>query len=145
MILALDTNVLLFYVNRDCPEHSRVTRFIHRHAAAGNRLAVPWRVLYEFLRLITHPSVVQRPMTAAQGHVVISRLLMRPEIALLGPTDMHAQYLESTIKELPDLAGNLFYDVEIAVALREHGIQDIATLDRDFYRFEFLRVVNPFG
>jgi predicted nucleic acid-binding protein len=47
------------------------------------------------------------------------------------------------IKELPQLAGNLVMDLQIAVLMREHGVKVIYTRDADFHRFSFLEVLDP--
>jgi predicted nucleic acid-binding protein len=41
-------------------------------------------------------------------------------------------------------AGNLVHDAHIAALLREHGVEEIWTADRDFVRFPGLRVHDPF-
>lgn len=35
------------------------------------------------------------------------------------------------------------HDVHTAVLMKEHGIDEIRTVDTDFHQFRFLRVVNP--
>ena len=45
--------------------------------------------------------------------------------------------------ELPDMRGNVVHDMHTAVLMREHGINQICTLDRDFRRFPFLEVIDP--
>jgi predicted nucleic acid-binding protein len=42
-------------------------------------------------------------------------------------------------------SGNLIHDAHIAALCLEHGVSELLTGDRDFGRFEGLRVVNPFG
>lgn len=41
-------------------------------------------------------------------------------------------------------SGNLMHDAHIAALCLAHGVTEIVTADRDFLRFEGLRVVNPF-
>jgi hypothetical protein len=40
--------------------------------------------------------------------------------------------------------GNLVPDVHLAALLRHHGVKTIYTNDRDFLKFSFLDVRNPF-
>ncbi len=40
-------------------------------------------------------------------------------------------------------AGNLFFDIQTAVLMREHGIKRIYTTDTDFLQFSEIEVVNP--
>ena len=44
---------------------------------------------------------------------------------------------------MPDIRGNLFHDLHIAVLMREHGVSRICTRDTDFQRFPFLTVADP--
>jgi len=41
--------------------------------------------------------------------------------------------------------GNLVPDAHIASLLRQHGIRELYTRDRDFRKFDFLRVYDPFA
>jgi predicted nucleic acid-binding protein len=36
-------------------------------------------------------------------------------------------------------------DAHLAALLRQHGVGTLYTNDRDFRRFDFLRVINPFA
>ena len=58
-------------------------------------------------------------------------------------TERHAAVLAQTLAEMPDMRGNLFHDLHIAVLMREHGVSRICTRDTDFHRFPFLTVVDP--
>ena len=37
------------------------------------------------------------------------------------------------------------HDAHIAALCLEHGVSELVTGDRDFRRFEGLKIVNPFG
>ena len=47
------------------------------------------------------------------------------------------------VDELPHLKGSIMHDLHTAVLMREHGIKEICTRDTDFYRFPFLKVIDP--
>lgn len=59
------------------------------------------------------------------------------------PTEKHLTVLSQIAKELPNLRGNVVHDMHTAVLMREHGINQICTMDSDFQRFPFLEVINP--
>jgi predicted nucleic acid-binding protein len=40
-------------------------------------------------------------------------------------------------------AGNLFFDAQIAAILREWGVREFYTHDRDFVKFHDLKVIDP--
>ena len=62
---------------------------------------------------------------------------------MLNATPRHAEVLEQTLSDLPELSGSVMHDVHIAVLMREHGLTRICTRDGGFRRFPFLTVVDP--
>ena len=142
-MLAVDTNVLLYAVNARS-EHRDVCR---RKLEAWRLDATPtfltWSVVYEFLRASTHPGTFASPLTASQSWGFLLGLLESPGFEMLTATSRHPALLSQTLAELPEVRGNFSHDVHIAVVLREHGISQICTNDRDFHRFPFLTVVDP--
>ena len=61
--------------------------------------------------------------------------MVRPGPAFLG-------FLAEAVRQA-DARGNLMFDAQIAALCREHGIAAVLTNDRDFERFEHLRVRYP--
>jgi hypothetical protein len=143
MTFLVDTNILLYVANHRSPQHSQARRFLENHLAAGTPWCLTWGILYEFLRVSTHPRVFPKPLTAAQALRFLSALLDREEVTLLTASARHRQMLERTVSELSHPAGNLFHDLETATLMREHGVREIVTADTDFLQFGFLRVTNP--
>ena len=103
-----------------------------------------WGILYEFLRVTTHPRVMRRPWTALAAWEFVTTLLASPGLAVLVPTHRHADVAGEVILGLPHLAGNLLHDAHTAILMREHGIRRIWTRDTDFNQFAFLEVIDPF-
>ena len=73
----------------------------------------------------------------------VAALLASQSLAVLVPTERHADVAEELISELPHLAGNLLHDAHTAILMREHGIGRICTRDTDFNQFPFLEVIDP--
>ncbi|MBI2346815.1 MAG: hypothetical protein HYV03_08085 [Deltaproteobacteria bacterium] len=44
---------------------------------------------------------------------------------------------------LPSAKGNFVHDCHYAALLKEHAIDELATADADFKKFDFLKVLNP--
>jgi predicted nucleic acid-binding protein len=72
----------------------------------------------------------------------VTTLLAAPGLAILVPTQRHADVATEVILELPHLAGNLLHDAHTEVVMREHGIRRICTRDTDFNQFTFLEVID---
>ena len=92
---------------------------------------------------LTHPRVFASPWSVTDSWAFVDALLLSPGLECLRHTDRHPEIARQTLKELPDLAGNLLHDTDTAVLMREHGIRRICTRDTDFHRFPFLEVIDP--
>ena len=68
---SLDTNILLYATNADCPEHDAARRMIESALAEPADWIVADQVYFELYRLLRNPAVLERPLTAAQSADVI--------------------------------------------------------------------------
>jgi toxin-antitoxin system PIN domain toxin len=141
---AVDTNVLIYAEIRSSPWHELSRRLLTELAEGTAPWAIPWPCIYEFLRVVTHPRVYHPPMPLALALQEISRLLASPTLLLLQETPNHPKVMQEVLS-LAGVSGNLIHDAHIAALCLEHGVDELITGDRDFSRFSFLRVVNPFA
>jgi uncharacterized protein len=141
--LVVDTNILLYAANRDCPEHSLCLDFLLGIVSSGDTCFVPENIIYEFLRVATHPRVFPQPLRASEAVNFLDALLSVPNFRVLGATERHWSCLCALVRELGEPSGNFFFDVHTATMMREHGIRRIASADNDFAKFSGLEVVNP--
>ncbi len=144
-MFVIDTNVLVYVANRDAELHQACQRLIEKCRERASPWYLPWPVGYEFMRVCTHPNVLPHPWSIAAAWRFLQSIFDAPGAALLRPTLRHAAVLSEVIAEVPHLRGNLLHDVHTAVLMREHGIEEIYTLDMDFHRFPFLTVLDPTG
>jgi len=142
-VLVVDTNVLVYAADGDSPFHAACHDWLERQRGRADAWYITWAILYEFLRVTTHPRVMRRPWSASAAWDFVVALLASPGLDLLTPTQRHAEVARQVIAELPHLAGNLFHDSHTAILMREHGIRRVCTRDTDFHRFPFLEVVDP--
>ena len=140
---AVDSNVLI-YAHHAKNEHFDQARASLRDLAVGPvPWALPWPCVYEFLRVVTHPSATEAPLGILQAWAQGQTLLNSPNVILLTETERHAEVLEGLIRRVR-VTGNLVHDAHIAALLIEHGVREILTADDDFRKFEALTVTNPF-
>ncbi|MBI4546220.1 MAG: PIN domain-containing protein [Gemmatimonadetes bacterium] len=139
----VDTNVLIYAANRSVPEHARCRELLEAWRRQRTPWYTTWGVVYEFLRIVTHPRVLERPWTAVEAAGFVRALLASPGLRVLVETDRHADVVAEVLGLVPGLAGNVFHDVHTAALMREHGIRRIYTRDSDFHRFPFLQVRDP--
>jgi predicted nucleic acid-binding protein len=86
---------------------------------------------------------MRRPWSASSAREFVIALLASPGLAILVPTQRHADVAGEVFLELPHLSGNLLHDAYTAILMREHGIGRICTRDTDFNQFPFLEVIDP--
>jgi uncharacterized protein len=141
-MLALDTSLLAYAVNRHAPEHARAARVVEQLADGALPWALPWPVLHEFLRLVTHRHAVARALGPADAWAFVEALLASHSIRLLGPGEGHAAALAELLASLPPGAG-VPAGIETAAVLREHGVRELLSADAGMRRFAFLSVRDP--
>jgi toxin-antitoxin system PIN domain toxin len=142
-LFVVDTNVLLNAVNAQSPLHAVCRGRLEEWREQASAWFLTWPIIYEFLCVSTHPSVLQNPFSLPQAWRFATALLAAPGLGVLIPTSRHADVAEEVFAELPDLHANLLHDAATAILMREHGIRRIMTRDTDFHRFPFLEVVDP--
>lgn len=139
----IDTNVLLYAANADAPEHAAARAFV----LAVGRTADPWYltsgIVYEFLRVATHPKVFPAPLAWRDAIEFLTPLLAAENVHLLQAGDRHWSLLATVLDELTHPSGNLFFDIRTVVLMREHGVRRIYTTDTDFLQFVNVDVLNP--
>jgi hypothetical protein len=139
----IDTNVLIYAANVDCAEHAACSGLVERARRGRTPWYTTWPILYEFLRVMTHPRVLTEPWAIREAWTFIVALLASPSLILLTQTSRHADVAGRTLQEIPLVRGNLLHDCHAAVLMREHGIRRIYTRDADFQRFPFLEALDP--
>lgn len=142
-MLVVDTNVLVYAADADSPFHKPCRNWLARQRARQDAWFMTWPIVYEFLRVTTHPRVMRRPWTVAAAWQFVAALLASPGLSVLVQTQRHAEIAEDVFSELPHIAGNLIHDTHTAILMREHGVKSICTRDADFSRFPFLEVIDP--
>jgi hypothetical protein len=141
-VLVVDTNILVYAADADSPWHSKARDWLEAQRRLPDAWYTTWPILYEFMRVTTHPRVMRRPWSASEAWVFIESLLVSPGLTILVGTERHAEVAGQVIRECAFLSGNLIHDAHTAILMREHGIRRICTRDVDFHRFTFLEVVD---
>lgn len=142
-MLVVDTNVLVYAADEDSPFHAPCQHWLERQRQRAEAWYTTWPILYEFLRVTTHPRVMRRPWKAPAAWKFVETLLASPGLSVVVPTRRHPVVAAQVIKEIPQIAGNLLHDAHTAILMREHGIRRVCTRDMDFHRFPFLEIVDP--
>jgi toxin-antitoxin system PIN domain toxin len=142
-VLLVDTNILVYSADADSQFHTGCRSWLERQRGRADAWYTTWSILYEFLRVTTHPRVMRGPWNVAAAWEFVQAILASPGLGILVPTQRHPMVAEQVLREIPHLAGNLLHDAHTAILMREHGIRQICTRDADFHRFPFLEVIDP--
>ena len=139
--MIVDANILLYAVDESSPQHEAASDWLTAALNGDRRVGLPWQTLSAFLRIITHPRVTARPLSAAaaQDHVD-SWLATDP--AWIPPATERTAALYADLARAHHVTGNLVTDAQLAALALEHGVE-LVSADGDFARFPEVRWVNP--
>ena len=137
----VDANVLLYAVNEDAPHHEAAHTWLDSALAAREAIAFDWVVLLAFLRLATRPDIFPRPLTAAEATGVVELWLDQGAAIVVHPSSRHVTLLRGLL-DRAGTAANLVNDAHLAALAVEHGAE-VVSFDRDFRRFEGVRLIVP--
>ena len=140
----VDTNVLVYAADDTAGEQEACRAQLETWRRGATPWHLTWNVIYEFLRVTTHPRVLRHPRTSDQAWSFMAAVLASPSCSVLLPTDGHEAVLRTLLDEVgASVRGNVLHDAQTAVLMREHGLRRIVTRDTDFHRFPGLEVVDP--
>jgi hypothetical protein len=141
---SVDVNVLLYASDTSSPKHRAALRFLEERASDPDLLCVAWATLIAFLRISTHPHIFTRPLSPVEALGNIESLLSLPRTRVLSEGEGFLETYREVTAHFP-VRGNLVPDAHLAALLRQHGVRRLYTADRDFRKFDFLDVADPFG
>ena len=142
-MFVVDTNVLVYAADRSTAEHAVCRAKLESWRAAADPWYLTWSIVYEFLRVITHPRVLRRPWSCADAWRFVMALRAAPGLSFLVEGERHEELSGEMVTTMSDLRGNLLHDAHTAALMREHGVRVIYTRDTDFHRFPWLEVRDP--
>lgn len=142
-MFVVDANALVYAADEDSPYQPHCMAKLDRRRHQSSAWHLRWGILYEFVRITTHPRVMRTPWEVWQGRDFVRKLLDSPGLGILVETDRHAAVAREVFDDLPRISGNLVHDAHTAVLMYEHGIRRIYTSDTDFHRFPFVEPIDP--
>jgi uncharacterized protein len=141
---SLDVNVLLYASDSASPYHQPAGAFLESCVKSHDILCLTWPTVMGYLRIATHPSVFKRPLSPAEAMNNIETLLTLPRVRVLTEEEGFWSVYSEITSDMPT-RGNLVPDAHLAAILRQSGVRTLYTRDRDFLRFRFLDVRDPFA
>jgi len=140
-LISIDTNLLLYGLNRSCPEHAEARRFIEACTRRSD-VAIAELVLVELYVLLRNPAVVPNPLDAPQAAAVCQTFRRHPRWGLIDATPVMDRVWGVAAR--PEVARRRVFDARLAYTLLDHGVSELATRNvKDFEGFSFDRVFDP--
>lgn len=143
MSYSVDANILLYASDRLNPRYDAARAFMSDRTSDPDLLCLSWPTVMAYLRIATHPAIFTNPLTPQEALANIQALVDMPRTKLLSEEEGFLEVYQQVTGDFP-VRGNLVPDAHLAAILNQHGVRVIYTNDRDFLRFDFLEVRDPF-
>ena len=141
MSVTVDANILIYASNQADPAHGPARSLVERLAAGPDLVYLFWPVALAYLRIVSHPGILPRPLAPADASRNIERLIERPNVRTAGEMDGFWDVFNATAGGRA--RGNEVPDVHLVALMRQHGVRVLFTRDRGFRRFDGIEVVDP--
>jgi len=137
----VDANLLLYAYDSTSRFHAAARAWLEEQLSGSALVGLPWSVLLAFLRIATNARALQQPLSTGEATTIVSSWLDVPCVVVPAPGPGHWDVLAGLLVA-SQARGPLVSDAHLAALTLEHG-GVLATTDRDFARFEGLRVLDP--
>lgn len=143
MSVTVDANLLLYASDASSPRQSAARVLLGELAAGPELVYLFWPVAMAYLRIATHASVFDSPLSPAAARANLDALIGRPHVRTPGENADFWQTFQD-VAGGDVVRGNLVTDAHIAALMRVHGVRDVWTADRDFRRFPGIVARDPY-
>ncbi|MGH8598982.1 MAG: type II toxin-antitoxin system VapC family toxin [Gammaproteobacteria bacterium] len=141
-MIALDTNLLVYAHRSDAPFHTEANAVLTELAEGSQRWAVPWPCVHEFIAIVTHPRIYKKPTSLSIALAALAALTASPSMEFIGEGEGYLERIAEVAKSAR-IVGGAIHDARIAAICKYHGVRELWSADRDFSRFQQIKVHNP--
>ena len=136
-----DINLLVYAHNAADSEHLAAREWWEQSINGGEPIGLAWVVVGGFIRLMTHPRILENPMAVGDATACVRAWLAEESVILLEPGRRFPMIFFDYLEKLGS-AGNLTTAAQIA-ALALEKQAEVYSCDSDFARFEGIQWTNP--
>jgi toxin-antitoxin system PIN domain toxin len=140
----VDVNVLVYASDGSSPYKVAAVELLERLAQGPEILYLFWPVVIGYLRISTHSAIFPRPLSIEAATQNIDQLLTLPHTRTRGEGEDFWRVYRTVTSGIA-VKGNLVADAHLASLVREYGVDTLWTHDRDFRKFDGIRIRDPFG
>lgn len=140
--VTIDANVLVYASNSADHVHGTARAIIERLAEGPEIVYLFWPTVMGYLRIVTHPAILPRPLGPLEAASNVSKLLERAHVRSPGEED---GFWDLYRKMAGDRSrGNDVPDAHLVTLMLQHGVRVLYSRDRAFRRFDRIEVRDPF-
>jgi toxin-antitoxin system PIN domain toxin len=140
-VIVPDINLLVYAHNEAAAFHERARNWWQEQMAGPTPVAIPWVVVFGFIRLVTHPAILTAPLAPGEALDRVDDWFGQEHVRVLVPGPRHLQIARDLFRAT-GVGGGLTTDTHLATLAIEHGAE-FHSNDHDFERFPGLRLRNP--
>ncbi|CAN5586702.1 type II toxin-antitoxin system VapC family toxin [soil metagenome] len=143
MSVTIDANILVYASNSADPAHGPAGALIQRLAAGPELVYLFWPTVMGYLRIVTHPAILPRPLAPLEAATNVANLLARAHVRSPGEDDGFWELYRTAAGDRS--RGNDVADAHLVALMLQHGVRVLYSRDRGFRRFDRIEVHDPFA
>jgi toxin-antitoxin system PIN domain toxin len=143
MSATVDANILVYASNQGDPIYPQARQLVEQLAAGPDLVYLFWPVLLGYLRIVTHPAILRRPLTAHEAAANVDALVIRAHVRSPGEAQGFWELFRNTSRD--QARGNDVPDAHLVTLMRENGVRRIYSRDAGLRRYPDIEVVDPFS
>lgn len=144
-VYSLDTNVLLYAINTDCPEHGACAGVVRQALSRPSDWIIADQVWFELYRWLRHASLLARPLSAEEAARTVDWYRNRSGWLHCAWSPDQFGALSARWAQGPFPPRHTF-DAVLAATLRAAGVHTLVTRNiRDFSDAGFDALIDPLG
>ncbi len=140
-MILVDANILIYAYNDGAEQHDQAKQWLEDVFSSNDAVRLSLCSILTFLRLTTQRPVMAHPYSMTEASQIVDAWLDLDNVDVLQPGNRHWQILRNVLVNA-QIRGSMVSDAHLAALAIEHGAT-LYTTDKDFSRFDGLRVVNP--
>lgn len=140
----LDTNILVHAHNQASPHQDKGGEILREALDGQLEACITSQILYEFFSVVTNTQRVLRPLTTEQASSICQDLWISGALEIIEPQITTPSLVFELVRK-HGISGPELFDCTLAAAAKDNDVKMLLTENvRDFEKYEFLTIKNPF-
>lgn len=140
-MILLDANLLIYAYIEEAKQNIPSRKWLEEQLAGPVSVCFSWQTITAFLRVTTNTKVFSNAYSTFEVFEIVENWLVAPNSKILHAGTRHLSIFNE-LAEKGQVSGPMLMDAHLAALAIEHGAT-LATTDRDFRRFDGLKILDP--